>query len=87
MFVSSAELHCRLETAETALGEEERELFELVLLLKVDKQFPVEQFEATVSQSTAPSSAKPRRATKGGQWVLRTPLRIRTLVFLCSAWF
>ena len=26
-------------------------------------------------------SAKPRRATKEGQWVLRTPLRIRTLVF------
>ena len=31
------------------------ELFELVLLLKLDKQFPVEQFEATVSQSTVPS--------------------------------
>ena len=28
-------------------------------------------------------SAKPRRATKEGQWVLRTPLHIRTLVFLC----
>ena len=31
------------------------ELFELVLLLRLDKQFPVEQFEATVSQSTVPS--------------------------------
>ena len=31
------------------------ELFELILLLKSDKQFPVEQFEATVSQSTVPS--------------------------------
>ena len=31
------------------------ELFELVLLLKFDKQFPAEQFEATVSQSTVPS--------------------------------
>ena len=31
------------------------ELFELVLLLKLDKQFTVEQFEATVSQSTGPS--------------------------------
>ena len=31
------------------------ELFELLLLLKSDKQFPVEQFEATVSQSTVPS--------------------------------
>ena len=31
------------------------ELFELVLLLKLDKRLPVEQFEATVSQSTAPS--------------------------------
>ena len=25
--------------------------------------------------------------TKEGQWVLRTPLQIRALVFLCSAWF
>ena len=31
------------------------ELFELILLLKSDKQFPVEQFEATVSQSAVPS--------------------------------
>ena len=31
------------------------ELFELILLLKLGKQFPVEQFEATVSQSTVPS--------------------------------
>ena len=31
------------------------ELFELILLLKLNKQLPVEQFEATVSQSTVPS--------------------------------
>ena len=31
------------------------ELFELILLLKLDKQFSVERFEATVSQSTVPS--------------------------------
>ena len=31
------------------------ELFELILLLKLDKQFPVEQFEAAMSQSTVPS--------------------------------
>ena len=31
------------------------ELFELVLLSKLDNQFHVEQFEATVSQSTVPS--------------------------------
>ena len=31
------------------------ELFELIFLLKLDKHFPVEQFEATVSQSTVPS--------------------------------
>ena len=31
------------------------ELFELSLLLKLDKQFPLEQFEAAVSQSTVPS--------------------------------
>ena len=35
--------------------EEHLELFEFILLLKLDKQFPVEQFEATVSQSTVPS--------------------------------
>ena len=29
-------------------------LFELVLLSNLDKQFPVEQFEATVSQSAVP---------------------------------
>ena len=28
------------------------ELFELILLSKLDKKFPVERFEATVSQST-----------------------------------
>ena len=28
------------------------ELFELVLFSKLDQQFPIEQFEATVSQST-----------------------------------
>ena len=31
------------------------EFFELVFFLKLDKQFPVEQFEATASQSTVPS--------------------------------
>ena len=31
------------------------ELFELILLLKLDKRLPVERFEATVSQSTVPS--------------------------------
>ena len=31
------------------------ELFELILLLILDKQFPFEQFEATASQSTVPS--------------------------------
>ena len=31
------------------------ELFVLILLVKLDRQFPVERFEAAVSQSTAPS--------------------------------
>ena len=39
------------------------------------------------SAMRAKPSAKPRRATKEGQWVLRTPLHMRALVFLCSAWF
>ena len=43
------------------------ELFELVLLLKLVKQFTVEQFEATVSQSTVPSPPliKAKRALHG----------------------
>ena len=31
------------------------ELFELILLSKLDRRFPVERFAATVSQSTVPS--------------------------------
>ena len=31
------------------------ELFELILLLKLDRRFPVQQFEPTVSQSAVPS--------------------------------
>ena len=31
------------------------ELFEFIVCLKLDKQFPVERFEVTVSQSTVPS--------------------------------
>ena len=41
----------------------------------------------TPRASAGRSSAKPRRATNEGQWVLRTPLHIRTIVFLPSAWF
>ena len=33
------------------------------------------------------SSAKPRRGTKEGQWLPRTPLHIIIFIFLCSAWF
>ena len=37
---------------------------------------------------SCPDQPQPRRATEERQWVLRTPLHIiRTLVFLCSAWF
>ena len=59
---------CRLETPKIGRGDEtvgnshraqisQFELFELILLLKLDTKFPVEQFEATVSQSTVPSPA------------------------------
>ena len=37
--------------------------------------------------SVAALTAAGRRATKEGQWVLRTLLHIRALVFLRSAWF
>ena len=33
----------------------EYELFEIIPVFNLDKQFPVEQFEPTVSQSTVPS--------------------------------
>ena len=33
----------------------EFELFEFILLLKLNTEFPVEQFEATASQSTVPT--------------------------------
>ena len=38
------------------------ELFELTLVSKVSKQFPVERFEATVSQSTVPSPPQARHS-------------------------
>ena len=38
------------------------ELFELILLLTSDKQLPVEQFEATVSQSAVPFPPSCRRS-------------------------
>ena len=46
----------RLETlVELKFQFELIELFELILLLKLETQFPVEEFAATVSQSTVPS--------------------------------
>ena len=56
-----SKLATRLGRGDDAVGNPHRpqiykfELFELILLLNLDKQFPFEQFEATVSQSTAPS--------------------------------
>ena len=45
------------------------EFFELVLFLKLNKGFPVEQFEATVSQSTVPSPPlRPTRCTSSSCW-------------------
>ena len=45
------------------------ELFELILLLKLDNQFSVEQFEPTVSQSTVPSPL----LTRGSRTEPRNP--------------
>ena len=39
----------------TGMFPKQFEFFELILLSKLDKQFPAKQFEATVSQSTVPS--------------------------------
>ena len=41
------------------------DFFELILLLKLDKQLPVERFEATGSQSTVPSPPLSDRACRG----------------------
>ena len=55
------------------------ELFELIPLLKLDKQLSIEQFEATVSQSTVPSPpllvirAEPSRFVVGLQRIMRHP--------------
>ena len=47
------------------------ELFELILSLKLDKQFPVEQFEAAaVSQSTVPSPPLGLGVRRGDPWVV-----------------
>ena len=54
---SSSHLSIRVFRAQFSLLE----LFELVLLLKLDQQFPVEQFEATVSRSTVSSPPLLRR--------------------------
>ena len=48
---SSSNVSIRAVRAQTS----QFEVCELILLLKLDKQLPVEQFEATVSQSTVPS--------------------------------
>ena len=44
------------------------ELFELIGLLKVCKQFAAEQCEATVSQSTVPSPPLTRAQSQSGGW-------------------
>ena len=52
---------CIIRKGDATVGNPHRaqisefELFEIILLLEFDKQFPVEQFEATVSQSAVPS--------------------------------
>ena len=50
------------------------ELFELILLLKLDKQLPVQRFEATLSQSTVPSPPLKRACVNSFQTTL-TPNR------------
>ena len=49
----------------------------LLKLLKLDKQFPVEQFEATVSQSTVPSPTLTGAAEGRGRRVQEGLLRLR----------
>ena len=53
------------------------ELFELIVLLTLDKQFPVQQFEATASQSRVPAPPS--------ETCLRVPQRV--LGRLCSHGF
>ena len=47
------------------------ELFEFILLSELDKQFPVEQFEPTASQSTVPSPPSYHFNVKGQETLQR----------------
>ena len=47
------------------------ELFELILLLKLDKRVPVERFEATASRSTVPSPPPKHLASQFARAALR----------------
>ena len=54
----------------------ELKFVKLILLLKLDQQFPVEQFEATVSQSTVPGTLPSPYITPLNQdlvWLRYTP--------------
>ena len=69
-------------------------IYYILIVITLQARLPSAQLRSAPSARSArallalPSApAKPRRATKEGQWVLRTTLHIRTLVFLCSAWF
>ena len=56
------------------------ELFELILLLKLGKQLPVEHFDATVSQSTVPSpplNPAPCSGQTQARGVIPGPPRVR----------
>ena len=54
------------------------DFFEPILLLKLDKQLPVEQFEATVSESTVPS---PPLSVAECQWL---PDEGQDIRFVCT---
>ena len=63
------------------------ELFELILLLKLDKQLPVERFEATVSQSTVPSPLLELRPRSAGSRIPGTVacLDLRVIIIIISS--
>ena len=61
------------------------ELFELILLLKLDRQFSIERFETTVSQSTVPSPPPRRGRARGPRHLeprARAPLRPRAQIYI-----
>ena len=57
-------------------------VFELILLLKLDKRFPVEQFEATVASQSAAPSTPLRSFLTGAIWRGGPPVLLMMILMI-----